>query len=123
MKQKIDNGKIYIIPDEKDISTIRGWRLLKENKAKGYWVGDVSRTLLIKIKALGGLIPQARRELDRLNKIQEAVDKERVKPDDEVKPLYEYPVKAGLYKHQIRAANMALMVFGVAEPEGGAASV
>jgi hypothetical protein len=35
-------------------------------------------------------------------------------------PFMDYPVKLPLYKHQVRAANMALMVFGFVSPEGGA---
>ena len=119
MMQKIDSGLIYVIPDEKDISAIRGWHLMKEDKKKGFWVGDISRTLLEKIRDLGGLIPAARKELDHLTRIQRAVDAERIKPDEDVKPMYKYPVKVELYKHQARAANMACYIFGIFEPERG----
>lgn len=41
---------------------------------------------------------------------------ERIKAAEEVKPLVKYPVRKKLYTHQVRAANMALMVFGLAKP-------
>ncbi len=33
------------------------------------------------------------------------------------KPFYPYPVKMPLYRHQIRGANMALLVFGFIDPQ------
>ena len=49
--------------------------------------------------------------------IQDAVDAERIRPDAEVEALYPFPVKADLFKHQIRAANMAGVIFGVISPD------
>ena len=49
-----------------------------------------------------------------MNRIAGAVDQERMKEDPE--PLYKYPVKFPLFKHQVRGANMALITFGLIEP-------
>ena len=51
----------------------------------------------------------------QLHRVQTAVDRERLNPDPA--QLYKYPVKLPLYKHQIRAANMALLTFGLIAPQ------
>ena len=60
---------------------------------------------------LPGPIEQQRQQM---NRIAQAVDAERMKPEPE--PLYKYPVKLPLYRHQVRGVNMALMVFGLIQP-------
>ena len=63
-------------------------------------------------------LPQSiKEERDLLNDIQKAVDEERVLPADDMKPLVKYPVKKKLFAHQVRAANMAALVFGLVGPE------
>ena len=52
----------------------------------------------------------------RLNEIAQAVDRERMEAEPD--PLYKYPVKYPLFKHQTRAANMALITFGLVPPPG-----
>ena len=49
-----------------------------------------------------------------MNELQEAVDEERMA--EEPVPLYNYPVKYPLFKHQTRGANMALLTFGLVDP-------
>jgi hypothetical protein len=46
--------------------------------------------------------------------ITRAVDRERIRA--EPVPLYKYPVKLPLYKHQVRGVNMALLTFGFIDP-------
>lgn len=56
----------------------------------------------------------------RLGKTRREIDAERLAEDPA--PLLPYPVKANLYKHQIRGANMALRAFGALDaktPGGG----
>lgn len=119
MLQKIEGGLIYVKADKEQDAVIRTWHLMKKDKEKGYWYGIISKQLLLNLQRNGGLIPPAKRLLDQMLTVQEAVDEERVKPDKDVKPMYRYPVKAKLYTHQIRAANMALMTFGAVPPGGG----
>ncbi len=118
MKQKIENGYIYVKADKDEEYIIKGWRMMTKDKNKGYWAGKITKGLLENLRRLGGLIPEARDILAGMYKVQAAVDWERVKPDKNVKAMYKYPVKAKLYTHQTRAANMALMTFGIISPEG-----
>ena len=117
MKQKMDGGVIFVKASKEEGAVIKTWRLMKYDKEKDWWYGDVSRPLLENLKRNGGLIDPAKRELEKLDRIQAAVDAERVKPDEEVKPLCKFPVKVPLFTHQNRAANMAAYIFGLIEPE------
>lgn len=119
MLQKIENGLIFVKADKEQEAVIKTWRLMTKDKEKGYWYGIISKPLLLNLKRNGGLIPPAQKLLDQMQTVQDAVDAERVKPDKEVNPMYKFPVKAKLYTHQIRAANMALMTFGAVPPGGG----
>lgn len=92
---------------------------MKWNKQQKWWEGLVCAELL---NRLAGLIPLPKpldTERHRLNAVQEAVDAERVRPTGDLKPLVKYPVKRNLYAHQMRAANMALLTFGLMDPAGG----
>ena len=74
------------------------------------------------LNRLAGLIPLPKpldAERHRLNVVQEAVDAERIRPAEKLKPLARYPVKKNLYAHQVRASNMCLLTFGIVKPEGG----
>ncbi len=118
MRQKIDNGIIYVQPSKEEEAVIKTWRMMKKDKEKGYWWGEITRPLLENLQRNGGLIPPAKEILKEMLTVQAAVDAERLKPDKEIKPRYKYPVKAKLFTHQTRAANMALMVFGILPPDG-----
>lgn len=119
MLQKIENGMIYVIAKSDQEATIRAWRMMKKDKEKGYWYAPISKELLLNLQNRWGLIPPAKKLLEEMQEIQDAVDAERVKPDKDVSPMCRFPVKAKLYTHQIRAANMALMTFGAIPPGGG----
>lgn len=119
MLQKIENGLIFVKADKEQEAVIKSWRLMKKDKERGYWYGIISKPLLLNLQRNGGLIPPAKKLLEQMQTVQDAVDTERVKPDKEVKPMCRFPVKAKLYTHQIRAANMALMTFGAIPPGGG----
>jgi len=118
MQQKIEDRIIFVKPTKEEEAIIKNWRMMKKDKKKEYWYGEISRPLLENLQRNGGLIPPARKILNDMLAVQKAVDTERVKPDKEVKARYKYPVKAKLFTHQIRAANMALMVFGILPPDG-----
>lgn len=118
MQQKIEGGVIFVRATKEESAVIKGWRMMRFDKEKGWWYGDVSKQLLGNLKRNGGLIPPAMEALERMNGIQAAVDAERVKPDEDVEPMYDFPVKATLFKHQVRAANMAGMIFGLVDPPG-----
>lgn len=95
---------------------IKSWHLMKKNEA-GQWVGRISLPLLQMINRNCGLIPAAKKEMERLASIQEAVDRERTRLAEDLKPMAEYPVKPSLYAHQMRACNMCLLTFGMIDPQ------
>ena len=117
MQQKIEGDYIYVKGSKEDDAIFRKWRLMKKDRKNGIWYGRISRQLLEKLKKHGGLIPPAKKALAEMDVIQDAVDAERIRPDAEVVALYPFPVKADLFKHQIRAANMAGVIFGVISPD------
>lgn len=118
MQQKIEDGIIFVKPTKEKEAIIKTWRMMKKDKEKGYWYGEITRPLLENLQRNGGLIPPAKAILKEMLTVQKAVDAERLKPDKEIKARYQYPVKAKLFTHQIRAANMALMAFGILTPDG-----
>jgi hypothetical protein len=116
MQQKMENGLIFVRGSKEEDAIIKTWRMMTKDKEKGIWYAPVTKPLLENLSRNGGLIPPAKEALRKMREVQDAVDAERLKPDDKVEPMTTYPVKAKLYKHQIRAANMALMTFGIIEP-------
>lgn len=120
MKIKMEDGYIYII--EANITQteiLKSWTQLKWDKKMRWWKGAVNLELLDKLSSTFQMPPSIKAEHDRLNAIQDAVDAERIKAAEDIKPLVKYPVKKKLYTHQVRAANMTLMVFGLVEPKKG----
>ena len=117
MKMKMDGDWLYIIEaNQAQNMRIKSWGLMKWSRSKAMWSGTVSRELLNKLSSLVPLPAQVEAERKRLGEVQQAVDLERTKPVDQLKPLMKYPVKKNLYAHQTRAANMALLTFGVIDP-------
>lgn len=116
MKMKMEDGWLYII--EADMLQTQAIKSLgmKWKRKDRMWYGRVSRELLNRLSSLLPSLPQqVEAERVRLNGIQAAVDAERTLPGDELKPLVKFPVTKGLYEHQVRAANMALLTFGVVD--------
>lgn len=115
MKMAINDGRILIKEaDDRQCAVIRSWGRMKWDRAAGMFCGDADADLLNRLARLVRLPEPAERLRLRLNRIAEAVDAERLREDP--KPLYPYPVKIPLYRHQIRGANMALMVLGLVDP-------
>ena len=114
MQQKIEDGIIFVKASKEEDTIIKNWRMMKKDKKKEYWYGEISRPLLENLQRNGGLIPPAKAILKEMLTIQKAVDKERM--TEEPKPLIVPPVKVKLFKHQVRGYNMALMTLGLVEP-------
>lgn len=115
MRMAMNNGQLLI----KDANTeqfmiIKSWNKMKWSKAEQLLYAPVDIELLNRLAGIVRLPEPIEQERQRLNKIAEAVDRERLREDPE--PLYKFPVKMKLYKHQIRGVNMALMTFGLLEP-------
>ena len=115
MMMKLSDGYIFVKASEQEEATIKSWRLMTKDRKNNWWYGKESLQLLQKLYQAFGLTKVAKKRMDELLRIRSAVDAERIRPNEELKPLTEYPVKAKLYSHQVRAANMALMIFELAE--------
>lgn len=117
MKMALKDGQILIKEaDNNQFLIIKSWNKMKWSKAEQMLYGPADIELLNKLAGLVRLPGPIEARRQHLNRVAEAVDQERVK--EEPVPLYKYPVKLPLYRHQIRGANMALMVFGLIEPPG-----
>ena len=118
MQMKMDGEFIYLRnPDNLQEVRIKAWGLMKWDRKNKWWWGRTSAELLNKLRSISPLTPDAEAERRRLNEVQKAVDTERTLPDVMLRPLTKYPVSKNLYAHQVRAANMALLVFGAADPK------
>ncbi len=121
MKIKMDKGYIIIIEaNSTQTAVLKSWGgMMKWNKRQKWWEGLVCAELLNRLAKLIPLPEPLNAERYRLNAVQEAVDAERVRPAVDLKPLAKYPVKRSLYAHQMRAANMALLTFGLIDISEG----
>jgi hypothetical protein len=93
---------------------IKSWGKMKWSKKEQMLYGPKTAELLNKLSTLVRLPAPIEAERYRLNMITRAVDRERIRA--EPVPLYKYPVKLPLYKHQVRGVNMALLTFGFIDP-------
>lgn len=115
MKMALKDGQILIKDaDDLQFTIIKSWNKMKWSKAEQMLHGPADGELLNKLAGMVRLPANIEAERQRLNRISEAVDSERMKKDPV--PLYEYPVKMSLFKHQVRGANMCLLTFGLIEP-------
>ena len=115
MKMAMKDGQILIKDaDNTQFAVIKSWGKMKWSKAERMFYGSAEIELLNKLASIVRLPAPIEEERQRQNKIARAVDRERMKEDPE--PLYKYPVKYPLFKHQTRGANMALITFGLVPP-------
>lgn len=115
MKMAMKDGQILIKDaDNTQFTIIKSWGKMKWSRAERMFYGPAEIELLNKLAGIVRLPGPIEAERQRLNEIAQAVDSERMKTDPE--PLYKYPVKFPLFKHQTRAANMALITFGLVPP-------
>ena len=115
MKMALKDGQILIKEaDNTQFTIIKSWNKMKWSKAEQMLHGPADGELLNKLAGLVRLPANIEAERQRLNSIQDAVDAERMK--DEPTPLYKYPVKYPLFRHQTRGANMCLLTFGLVDP-------
>lgn len=103
-----------------DFQRLKNISGLRWNRTTRCMVGPVSLNLLDGLARYYKLPADMETERQRLGKTRREIDAERLAEDPA--PLLPYPVKANLYKHQIRGANMALRAFGALDaktPGGG----
>ena len=122
MKMAVKDGQIILAdvdPRGDYFLAIKGWGLMKWSRQNRTFFGPATSELLNRLSdLLKGRLPLPAEELRiQLNRIDAAVDRERMKENPE--PLYRFPVKLPLYRHQIRGANMALIIFGLVDAPDG----
>lgn len=103
-----------------DFQRLKNISGLRWNRTTRCMVGPVSLNLLEGLARYYKLPADMETKRQRLGKTRREIDAERLTEDPA--PLLPYPVKANLYKHQIRGANMALRAFGALDaktPGGG----
>lgn len=103
-----------------DFQRLKNISGLRWNRTTRCMVGPVSLNLLDGLARYYKLPADMETKRQRLGKTRREIDAERLAEDPA--PLLPYPVKANLYKHQIRGANMALRAFGALDaktPDGG----
>lgn len=103
-----------------DFQRLKNISGLRWNRTTRCMVGPVSLNLLDSLARYYKLPADIETKRQRLGKTRREIDAERLAEDPA--PLLPYPVKANLYKHQIRGANMALRAFGALDaktPGGG----
>lgn len=115
MKMALQGNTLKIIEaDNVQFTVIKSWNKMRWNKKLKQLEGIADLELLDKLSSIVRLPPAIEAHRAELHRVQAAVDRERVNPDPA--PLYPYPVKLPLYRHQTRGANMALLTFGLVEP-------
>lgn len=103
-----------------DFQRLKNISGLRWNRTTRCMVGPVSLNLLDGLARYYKLPADMETKRQRLGKTRREINAERLVEDPA--PLLPYPVKANLYKHQIRGANMALRAFGALDaktPGGG----
>jgi len=113
MRVGVKDGQLLICrPGPGSEEVIRSWGTMRYEKKTGIWKGPLDLEQLERLRKIVPDFPPALEKMrQKLELAGNAVERERTRPDP--KPLYKYPVKAKLYSHQVRAANMALLVFGL----------
>lgn len=118
MKMALQGNTLKIIEaDNVQFTVIKSWNKMKWNKKLQQLEGIADMELLDKLTSIVRLPQSIEQYRANLHRVQDAVDRERVNQNPE--PAYNYPVKMSLYKHQVRGANMALLTFGLIDPDGG----
>lgn len=117
MQMGIKDGQIILKDVDKDrFLIIKSWHIMKWDKRQEVLFAPLSLELLDKLAGVLPALPGPVERLHRqLKRVEAALNRERMAEDP--KPMYKYPVKLPLYKHQVRGANMALIVFGLIDPE------
>ena len=124
MRIMVKEGAVKVIeasPVEQNIMLGWGKNAMHRPKARDCQLeGPATMETLDRLAELLGrshkiLPPDAEAERARLHERQAAIDRERMREDPE--PLAHAPVKAKLYKHQIRGFNMCLLTFGWVDPK------
>ncbi len=111
MKVAMKNGRIVLAQIEQArMDKLKKTGMLRWNKAARTYSAPVTLDLLDVLAQIFPLPDTVEAERRRLAGIARQLDAQRAAA--EPAPLVPYPVRARLFRHQVRAANMAMLVFG-----------
>lgn len=96
-------------------NTISSKTALRWNKQRQTLEGDATLDTLNVLASLVKLPPHIEAHRQWIIAVRVAI--EQAREDENPTPIFKPPVKATLFKHQIRAYNMALLEFGAATPQ------
>ena len=114
MKITMKDGQVILSEMGAYFGFLRSLGLLAYHKPTQTLRGTASLELLDSLAGLGKLPRDIETERKRLRAVKDAVDAER--NNEHPEPLVCYPVKAKLFEHQVRGANMCLLTFGAVDP-------
>ena len=106
----IENTLLIKEADTVQFAVIKSWGKMKWSKTTQTLSGTADIELLDKLSSIVKLPPHIEALRQSLHDTAAAVDQE---------PRLDSPVKMKLFRHQVRGANMAAMVFGWINPNGG----
>lgn len=119
MKMAIQHGNVILAEVEPlRYEQIKRLGALRWNRGSRSFTAPVSLDLLSALQRLFKLPDFVEAERQALLATKRQIEEQRTAADPV--PLYDYPVKAELYKHQIRGANMAMLTL-LGSPEGAGA--
>lgn len=111
MKVAIKDGRIILAQIEQArMDKLKKTGMLRWNKAARTYSAPVTLDLLEVLAQIFPLPDTVEAERQRLAGIARELDAQRAAADPA--PLVPYPVRARMFRHQVRAANMAMLVFG-----------
>ena len=116
MKMKLENGELIVADvDSSQYAIIKSFNMMRWNRQRQWLEGAATMELLDKFSKLVKLPQTIEDERLRMHYLQDAIDSERMKnkPTD----LFRYPINGNLFIHQAKAANMALLTFGLVTPD------
>lgn len=102
--------------DSVQFAVIKSWNKMRWDKKTQTLAGTADLELLDKLATMVNLPPAVEARRSNLHAVMDAVDRERMIPDP--LPFVKPPVKLPLYRHQLRAMNMALLTFGWVDTQG-----
>lgn len=116
-----ETAKLLVMDaDPTQLGEIRSLGRMTWNRAKRWYEGDATVDLIDSLGALCRLPDELLALKAQLLTVQGRIDALRLQSP--AIPIAEYPVKAKLFEHQVRGANMALVAMGLdrdAEHSGG----
>ena len=119
MKLTADAREVYIFASElgdQEYMALRSTGAWKWNRTKKRLEARITQDLLEHL-ALTVQLPEWAEAIRALLKLRDE-EMARLRNEEHPTPVRPFPVRASLYEHQVRGANMALCAFGIMREEG-----